>query len=317
MVGVRLDTCRSKAPAKIILFGEHFVVYGVPALAAAVGLYARVVAKRATCNSSIICSTAIGVCEPTSKLDRLKHLAPIAKIMDEDNKIVALIDSDIPIGAGLGSSAAIAVALAAAVRGLVHGEIDRTLVLKDAFEVEKIVHGKPSGIDNTVSCYGGFILYSPQGILERINTRITGIKILVAYTGIRRSTRDAVERVKALRVRFMRIFSCLEEAVRNIVDEALQALTRGDVVKLGELMNINHGLLSAIGVSTPELEELVYLARKAGALGAKITGAGLGGSIIALAWEDDAKKIHNVLERKAAKVFILDLGVDGVSLECY
>ncbi|MFP3172798.1 MAG: hypothetical protein RXQ79_07120 [Acidilobus sp.] len=161
--------------------------------------------------------------------------------------------------------------------------------------------------------YGGTIVFRRGvGVLDSLDSRVG--PIVVAYSGVRRSTRAAVLSViKSLNaVRELR--DLMIGLVERLIDAAWEALrdgSDGSLEALGNLMNINHGLLSAIGVSTPELEELLYAARRAGALGAKLTGAGCGGSVIAVARPDAMKGVVEALSSRSSWVRVLEGGARG------
>ncbi len=310
--------CRASAPAKVILFGEHFVVEGVPAIAAAVSLYTTAVARQPGEGGGVrVCSEGYGCREvwpsKPSSMSQLYHalekLACTAKL----RPALVEVSSEIPVGAGLGSSAAFAAAVLAAYTCYLGLELSREQLSELVYEAERVVHGKPSGIDNTTIVHGGFILFEKGKGFHRLEAKLRGSKLVIAFSVVARSPGEAVRRVLERKKRLGRLGDDLYELAKRLVLEALAALRAGDPVRLGELMDVNHGLLNALGVSTPVIEELVYAARRAGALGAKLTGAGLGGSIIALAWEDDVDKVVKALSSKAASVYVTELGVPGVT----
>jgi mevalonate kinase len=172
-------------------------------------------------------------------------------------------------------------------------------------EGERVAHGNPSGVDAATVVYGGTIVFRRGvGVLDSLDSRVG--PIVVAYSGVRRSTGAAVLSViKSLNaVRELR--DLMIGLVERLIDAAWEALRDGSLETLGNLMNINHGLLSAIGVSTPELEELLYAARRAGALGAKLTGAGWGGSVIAVARPDAMKGVVEALSSRSSWVRVLE-----------
>lgn len=225
------------------------------------------------------------------------------------------IESDIPPSAGMGSSAAVAVATVAAVARLVGLRLDPEEISRTAYEAEVQVHGKPSGIDNTVSAYGGAVYYKKDKGFYKLEADFNPIKLILADSGITRSTGELVSRVLKFKSKYPSVLDPIYAAASNLVESARTAIERGDYVMLGELMNVNHGLLSAIGVSNAKLEELVYAARHAGALGAKITGAGGGGMILALAWKEDAEKIAQALTKISKRVIVANISHEGARIE--
>ncbi len=312
----------ASAPGKVILFGEHFVVKGKPAIALALDLRVNVKVDNASTNTITIYSY-----DTNSKLEielnnlrmrgsgNLVQLHRIIEVLSSRTKLKPAyveISSNIPIAAGLGSSASLAVAFTAAYSKFLGLDLTREEISRIAYEAEKIVHGKPSGIDNTIATYGGAILYR-AGEFSKIRLgNIQSVSLIIADTGITRSTRKAVLRVLELYDKYPEILSLIYDAAEKIVLRALDALTKSSWTTIGELMNLNHGLLSSIGVSMLELEELVYIARKAGALGAKITGAGMGGSIIALAYSGNSARIADVLRGKSKRVIVTRIDSRGL-----
>ena len=308
------------APGKVILFGEHFVVEGVPAIASAIGLRVRacvtteVGGDRVIVESNVFGKAEVYPAKPPSWASQFRRI--IELFGERFGEIVAAkitIESSLPVGAGLGSSAASAVAFAAAY-GLAYGvRLPLSEVSQLAFEAEKLVHGKPSGIDNTISCYGGTILYTRGRGFEHLDVNLPQtVKLVIADSGIQRSTKQAVSLVLARKRKLGKLGDMIYDVARELVHKAIDALRRADIELLGELMDVNHGLLNAMGVSLPELETLVHRARRAGAYGAKITGAGLGGTIIALVDDDRVDNVVRSLSEVAAKVFITSINGPGL-----
>ena len=294
----------ASAPAKVILFGEHSVVYGKPAIASAIELRTYV---RAQFNDSgnikieahdiktpglivsfsedkIYFETDYG--KAAEVLSYVRYAIELA--LEESDKRVGIdvsITSQIPVGAGLGSSAAVAVATIGAVSRLLGLELSKEEIAKLGHKVELLVQGASSGIDPTVSAVGGFLYYK-QGKFEPLP--FMELPIVVGYTGSTGSTKELVAMVRKRYEEMPELVEPILEAMGKLVDKAKEIiLSKLDeeekLTKLGELMNINHGLLDALGVSTKKLGELVYAARTAGAIGAKLTGAGGGGGMYALA----------------------------------
>lgn len=214
------------------------------------------------------------------------------------------LQSTIPVASGLGSGAAVSVAIIRALSGFLGKPLPDEKVNLLAFEVEKLYHGTPSGIDNTVVTYAKpvyFILKKP------IKTFHVGapFTIMIGGTGISAPTKDSVGSVRKLwqadKPRWEKVFTRVGEIVWN----ARQAIERGDVAELGRLMNANHALLQEMTVSCVELDDLVEAARKSGALGAKLSGGGRGGNMIALVEKDNAPAVARALSSAGAKRTIL------------
>jgi mevalonate kinase len=214
------------------------------------------------------------------------------------------LQSTIPVASGLGSGAAVSVAIIRALSAFLGQPLPDETVNSLAFEVEKLYHGTPSGIDNTVVTYSKpvyFILRKP------IKTFHVGapFTIMIGGTGISAPTKESVGTVRKLwqadKPRWEKVFTRVGEIVWN----ARQAIERGDIAELGKLMDANHALLQEMTVSCVELDDLVEAARKSGALGAKLSGGGRGGNMIALVDKDNAPAVARALSSAGAKRTIL------------
>jgi hydroxymethylglutaryl-CoA reductase len=201
----------------------------------------------------------------------------------DDRKWQISVDSSLPFGKGLGSSAAIAVAIVRAFNEQLDLGLDDARVNAIAFECEKLAHGTPSGVDNTVSTYAQPMLFRNDGGLE-VTTIEVGEEppLLIAWGDEKGRTSELVAGVRSRRDEMPEHFDALFDEMDSLSLQGAELLGSGSWQELGALMNVCHGLLNAIGVSTPTLERMVALARQAGAAGAKLTGAGGGGSIVAL-----------------------------------
>ncbi len=312
----------ASAPGKVILFGEHFVVEGVPAIATAISLRAYVEVCNANDNEIIVSSKNLGIKAtiwPQCMNEKLCFLTAVLEEFANTHGVKlwgvrATINSEIPVASGMGSSAAVATAFIKAYAMLGGYDLGREQVRKLVLSSEKLVHGKPSGIDNTIAAYGGTIIYE-QGSFTSIDSNFSGYKLLVADSGVARNTGVAVQKVLERKRALGRIGDEIYRFARLLVEAAIDAIKRRDFLLLGQLMDVNHGLLNAMGVSIPALEHLVYIARREGALGAKITGAGMGGSIVALVEEEKAEHIANKLKGIVSRVYLVEPGAEGVRLE--
>ena len=310
---------RARAPAKAILFGEHFVVNGSRAIATALDLFTSVTAAEkaswplelASASLGLRCVTGPELTCSSRELEPLLSTIRALRSRGYDVPPARLtVESDILPSAGLGSSASVSAATAAALTALAGQDIGPEELFEVTMEGERVAHGNPSGVDAATVVYGGTIVFRRGvGVLDSLDSRVG--PIVVAYSGVRRSTGAAVLSV----IKFLNAVRELRDLmiglVERLIDAAWEALRDGSLETLGNLMNINHGLLSAIGVSTPELEELLYAARRAGALGAKLTGAGCGGSVIAVARPDAMKGVVEALSFRSGWVRVLEGGARG------
>jgi len=320
----------ASAPAKTILFGEHFVVYGEPAIVLAVDRRARVSAELRSDQRIYISSIDLeysgffigehfqlerGGQEARTTLEPIR--IAIQRVLDLSGRKAGVsveIRSSIPVAAGLGSSAAVAAAVAAAVSRLLNVDLSREEVFNIAYEAERFVHGTPSGIDPAISTHGGVLLFRKDGGFTPLDVK-DDMPLVIGDTGIERSTGELVAMVRERRERYPSIINPIIKVGGKTALRAVRALENGDLHTLGELMDINHALLYAIGVSNEPLERLVHAARKAGALGAKLTGAGGGGCMIALSLSDKVEPVVDAIERAGGIAFVARKISEGVRIE--
>jgi len=318
----------ASAPAKVILLGEHFVVYGEPAIVLAIDKRAKVTAEPRTDRKIWIRSKTMKAsgyflnsqfyAEDETAKERLEPVyAAVRSLLNLSKKDLGVnieIDSSIPVAAGLGSSAAVAVASAAALNHLLDAELTKDEIFQVAFDAEKIVHGNPSGVDPAISTYGGVLLYRKGEKIEKLDTE-ADLPLVIGDTGKKRSTGKMVAHVNYLKSHYPSIVEKIIKTGGEIVTRSIEALESGDLETLGEMMNMDHALLYALGVSDETLEKLVYAARKAGALGAKLTGAGGGGCIVSLAVPERLKDVAEAIKHAGGEAFITRKTMDGVKIE--
>ncbi|MHB0923099.1 MAG: mevalonate kinase [Bellilinea sp.] len=294
----------SFAPAKLILFGEHSVVYDRPAIAIPfTGVHARAAIFAMPVAPSGQVQIDAQAVQMDKTLDQLDPDDPIAitihGVMDKFgiSSLPAMhirLTSTIPIAAGMGSSAAVSVALARALSTFLGHPLPDADINDIAFKVEQQLHFTPSGVDNTVITYARPVYFVRSQPLEFLHV-LQPFDLIIADSGISAATGPMVsgvrERFNADPARYNALF----DKISSIVLLARDCIEHGSAVDLGPLLIENHALLKGIGVSTPELDILVEAAMTAGALGAKLTGGGGGGNIIALAPEDRIENIQNAL----------------------
>lgn len=289
----------ASAPAKAILLGEHAVVYGYPAIAVPVsGL--RAYAKVQLNHSGLrIASGDLDIPVNVDTEDVDHALALTARLVLKALKAAPpqatiTIRSDIPIASGLGSGAAVSTALARALCAAVGQTLDDETLNGIIYEVEKIHHGTPSGIDNTVIVYERPVYFQRGQPIEML-TIGQPLTLLIGDTGKSASTKEAVAGVRALYERDSAGIQPVLDEIGNMVQKARIAIERGDLNTVSALMTRNHALLGRLTVSSPELDMLVNAANAAGALGAKLSGGGRGGNMIALVTATTRETVETAL----------------------
>ena len=318
----------ASAPGKMILFGEHSVVYRGPAVVLAIDRRANVYARKRDDTKLYIDADNLGFSgyfdgdEYTpvrGQAWRGRNLGALnvsaRKTLDYlgvEGGASIKVRSMIPIAVGLGSSAAICVATVAAIDRLYDGGLKQEEISNIAFEGETIIHGKPSGVDNNVSTFGGVMSYDREEGIKR-HELSSDMPFIIGNTRKKRSTKKMVEGVAALKERNPLVMDEVIDTMGDISRKGLEALMTNDPYQIGDLMNLNHGLLAGIGVSTMKLEILVHTARQNGALGAKLTGAGGGGCMIALAEEQDISEIERAIRRRKSDSYRVTLTEEGVN----
>lgn len=307
----------ASAPAKVILFGEHAVVYGEPSLAGAIDKRIFVTAGKSEGKNIDISSGVKGLSFSLEDLSSPGEFPYVRKAVElifdrlgSSSGLRLRIDSEIPYASGLGSSASVSVATILAVSKLLGAELSKEEIAELGHRVELEVQGAASPTDTATVTFGGILFIQPKKqSYERLRATLP---LVVGYTGVERSTKELVQNVRAMKDRFPELVDPIIEDIGMIVREAKERLEGGE--DIGQLMNINHGLLEALGVSTDKLNELVYAARHSGAEGAKLTGAGGGGCMIAYA----PKKQMDVLKAiEACGCTAMDAPIsnEGVRLE--
>lgn len=303
------------APGKAILFGEHAVVYARPAIAVPVNqVQAEATVREGPPASGIsIRARDLGWSHVLGRPLPPEGLLPLAVAVESTldhlrvgrgQDLEVVVQSSIPIARGLGSGAAVAVALIRALAGHFQRELSPSEVSELAYEVEKLHHGTPSGIDNTVVAYG-VPVYFRRGEAPVFLSVGAPLTLVIADSGVPSSTKLVVALVRQAWIQERERFEALFDAIGGVVERARAALLRGRVRDLASLMDENQELLRSIGVSSPEVESLVEAAKRAGAWGAKLSGAGYGGNVIALVAEGEAERVRaELLRAEAAGVII-------------
>ncbi len=294
---------RGAAPGKVILFGEHSVVYGKPAIAAALGhgLGATVIESDGGPRLQIPRWTGGGLSvrpdESAGGMERAFAIAMNAVGVSDSSSFSVTIDGELPLGVGLGSSAAFAVSLLRGLADYRGSPLTETALLAHAQRIEKLFHGNPSGLDHTVAATGRCLFFLPgdSPTFETIKFA-DAVPLVVAWTPRRGTTAEAVASLKERRSKSPTEYDDLFETMGAISLSGRAALEAGDLTKIGHLFTENHRCLKACGVSDPSNDAMVKIALDEGALGAKLTGAGQGGAVIAVC-PDDPHRVVQVLAK--------------------
>jgi mevalonate kinase len=301
----------TSAPGKLILFGEHAVVFGEPALSTAINLRTEVLARP----YMDWLANGASLDEP-----KYRYVKAAVRQVWKDGPLWIEIRSMIPTGAGLGSSAAVTVASLGALHEL-QGGFDPPAIAREAFDIELEVQGGASPIDTSTATAGGSILVRPdegKDLLWSIRRKtrqwclhrcaLPAITFVVGHTGVSAATGPLVARVRE-RVDASPKAAAMVQEIGQITVDGLAALQRHDLATAGALMNRNHELLNALGVGHPMLDRLVAAARKH-SYGAKLTGAGGGGSMFALA--DNPDRAAAAIREAGGKAFLVQTDPVGV-----
>ncbi|MDR2623802.1 MAG: mevalonate kinase [Methanobrevibacter sp.] len=313
----------ASAPGKIILFGEHAVVYNQPAIAAAVDKKATISVKESQNDFTTLKSydldfeARLNTENKTYELVNgrpgiIRYILEALYQVHDHSPIDIILSTDFPVGSGLGSSAAVTVATLAALYGFHNKKFSKKTLAHNAHFVEKKVQGMASPLDTSISTHAGLIYLGMDKKISRFNVDFEST-FVVGYTSRKRSTSKVVNKVSQLKNRHPYIVDSIMETIGLITEEAKMAILKNDKEKIGELMNINQGLLDSIGVNTTELSRMIYRARKYGAWGSKITGAGGGGSMIAYCPTRSGEVYHSL--REYDNVIKVNISHEGIILK--
>ncbi|MHA2239543.1 MAG: mevalonate kinase [Candidatus Hodarchaeales archaeon] len=304
---------------KTILFGEHFVVYGLPAMASAIGDYSEAIVQSEEGKGYELADNRPEVPGyKKKKFDEQKiSIGNVLKFMNvdiENQKLKIELGGNLTCASGVGASAASCVALARAINDEFELNWDDTKINDAAYEGEKGYHGTPSGIDNTASTFGGLV-YFVRNLEGGPNTMETiklkkPVEMVIASSGKTANTTVVVGDVRKKKEEDPDWFSKIVEQYQRLITEGRENLEQMNLGRVGELMNKNHCLLQEITVSNDTLDEMVQIARDAGALGAKVTGTGRGGNINVLTPGKDLQdKVYNALTEAGYAAWKTKIGV--------
>jgi len=307
-----------KGYGKTILFGEHFVVYGLPSIVSALGAYTTADVKVVKGNGWTVNDQrpATPGYKEQKYIEAMQSIANIInhlKVDIENQRLEISFTGDLIAASGVGASAAQCTSLARALSETFNLNLDDEKINEAAYEGEKAYHGTPSGIDNTAATYGGLIWFVRNlGVGKNTMDLLQSPRkmlIIMANSGITTSTTEVVADVRRLREENPEKIEKIFGEYKKLVEAAKKALLKGDIATIGNLMNQNHKMLQQITVSGEINDELVEIALENGAIGAKLTGTGRGGLVIGLAENEDIQeKIVNVIEEKGYSAWRTTIG---------
>ncbi|MCW4033500.1 MAG: mevalonate kinase [Candidatus Bathyarchaeota archaeon] len=304
---------------KVILFGEHFVVYGLPAIASAIGSKTTAFVRRMDTPGFHLIDDRLEI--PGYKVKKKKeqnksldNIYAFYGIDPEKQGLEIKFAGDLVAASGIGASAASCAALSRALNDEFNLGFDNKKINAAAYEGEKGYHGTPSGIDNTAATYGGLIwfkrdLQEGPNVIEKLKMK-EPVEIVIANTGVTASTSKVVAEVKQRREEQPKKFDQIFEKYKQLVVEAREALIENHLEKLGKLMDENQELLRQIDVSSTELENLINIAMNQGALGAKLTGTGRGGNMVVLTpGKELQERIYDVFSKQGYPAWKTLIGI--------
>ena len=315
------------APGKLMLFGEHAVVYGRPCIVTAVNQ---------RMNTTVELTE-----EPIFQLE-----APDVSVTDYKKAIEDVGVGEIPKGAkfvevavknflekypfgggvkvetksefssefGFGSSSASTVCVVKALAETSGAKLDNKAIFDLAYKTVLDIQGKGSGFDVAAATFGGTLYYvTPGKIIEPL--KITSLPLIVGYSGVKADTVTLLNQVSKLAEKYPQVIEDIYTTIGGLVEKAKIAILSKDFQSLGELMNLNQGLLATLGVSTQKLASMIYSARESGAYGAKLSGAGGGDCIISFTSEDTIKVVKQAINNAGGQVLDIETNVEGVRIE--
>jgi mevalonate kinase len=308
---------KASAPGKVILFGEHFVVYGVKAILCSINKRVTVTAEKIS-DKKIVINSEIGnlILEPNKSISEINSpLKPFyylgnKVIKNQDTGIQIKIDSEIPLGVGLGSSSACCVAGAAAIFKL-FGDISKEEILELAIEAERTIFENTSGADCTVCVYGGIMEYDKKQGFKKIEDE-PNFQLVIANSNIEHSTESMVSEVKAFTIKNKEEFSKLLNQELELVEDVLKLLKENNTIELGEKINQNQEYLETIGISNNQLREMIEIGQKT-SFGAKITGSGGGGCIFAITDESNLEDTLKEFKDNSFECFSVEIDFEGLN----
>ena len=317
----------TSAPGKLMLLGEHAVVYGRPCMVTAAAQRMWVTAESTQDGLVHLCASSLGVDDwivPMAEVEAanppvdVRFLHSVVRCLGQQHGLPHGLRvearSEFSDKLGLGSSAAVTVAAAAALSELLGLYLSKSDLFALGFKAVGAVQGVGSGFDLAATLYGGTLYYRRQGP-EIVALSHDSLLVVVGYSGTKADTVSLVHRVAKRRERQMELVEEIFDGMARLVEEGREALLALDWHRLGRAMNLAHSLLDALGVSTPKLSQLVRVAQEAGAYGAKLSGAGGGDCMIALVGESQRDEVAKAIQSAGGEVVSVQTGAPGVRKE--
>jgi mevalonate kinase len=315
------------APGKLMLFGEHAVIYGKPCIVTAVDQRIRVTAEKLASGELTIYAPDVGITGYRKSIDELgvgdipREVKFIEFAVKNFKKTYGLpggvkinTKSDFSSKFGFGSSSSVTAAVLKALSELIQKNLSKKELFDLSYKTVIDIQGVGSGFDLAAAIWGGTLYFVGGGkVIESLKT--TGLPLVVGYTGVKADTATLIRRVGELykfqKTQMGRIF----DSIRQIVEEAKIAIEDSNFKKLGELMNVNQKLLESLGVSTQKLSDLISASRDAGAYGAKLSGAGGGDCMFAISGESKKNAVGEAIKKAGGQVIDIKTNAEGVKIE--
>jgi mevalonate kinase len=345
---VILNDVTATSPGKAILFGEHFVVYGYSSIIFAIDKKLRITlsfenSEKRTNDlpkiriSSNLCFDAEVVDSKIKMSNKsasnyviVENLYKILNYLMDNNKndicnakngdIIVSIDSEIPIGGGLGSSSAFCVSLVGAFYGILNKKPDKKFICEAAIEIERIINQNTSGVDCSICTFGGLGIYNKLSGLKKLECNIHDFPFLIIDSGITHDTSQLVNQVKKIKEGDAELFRHLCKEYERIFNSSLKALENKKLESLGILMNENHSLLKKLYLSNSIIDKIVNICQMGGTFGTKITGSGGGGCVLSLVDRGDQNLVNQLLtklDELGLKYFFTNSDNHGFKFEQY